>query len=172
MSKKQHACHRVRSWAVLLLINCLALSEASAEGSGTQTAPPAAQTAQPETSKAQPNAQAPEATPAQPEPSSSPPPTESQGGTTPLPQVTVQPPPSKPRTTSPGVQGVERSATRPPSAPPTNAPSPTAQNPSAAIAATWPASGTQDGRTGAVGIYANSTSVATKINTPLVNLPQ
>jgi catecholate siderophore receptor len=46
------------------------------------------------------------------------------------------------------------------------------QNPSAAIQAAWPASGTQDGRTGTVGVYANSTSVATKINTPLVNIPQ
>jgi catecholate siderophore receptor len=38
--------------------------------------------------------------------------------------------------------------------------------------AAWPASGTQDARTGTVGVYANSTSVATKINTPLVNIPQ
>jgi catecholate siderophore receptor len=30
----------------------------------------------------------------------------------------------------------------------------------------------QDARTGTVGIYANSTSVATKTNTPLVNIPQ
>ena len=38
--------------------------------------------------------------------------------------------------------------------------------------AAWPASGTQDERTGTVGVFANSTSVATKINTPLVNIPQ
>jgi len=31
---------------------------------------------------------------------------------------------------------------------------------------------TQDARTGTVGIYANSTSVATKTNTPLINIPQ
>ena len=31
---------------------------------------------------------------------------------------------------------------------------------------------TQDARTGTVGIYSNSTSVATKTNTPLVNVPQ
>jgi len=31
---------------------------------------------------------------------------------------------------------------------------------------------TQDARTGTVGVYANSTSVATKTNTPLVNTPQ
>ncbi len=30
----------------------------------------------------------------------------------------------------------------------------------------------QDARTGTVGIYANSTSVATKTNTPLINIPQ
>ena len=36
----------------------------------------------------------------------------------------------------------------------------------------WPTSGTQDARTGTVGVYANSTSVATKVNTPLVNIPQ
>jgi catecholate siderophore receptor len=31
---------------------------------------------------------------------------------------------------------------------------------------------THDARTGTVGVYANSTSVATKVNTPLVNIPQ
>ncbi|HEY7244370.1 MAG TPA: TonB-dependent siderophore receptor [Xanthobacteraceae bacterium] len=46
------------------------------------------------------------------------------------------------------------------------------QNPSSAIQAAWPSSGTQDARTGTVGVYANSTSAATKINTPLVNIPQ
>jgi catecholate siderophore receptor len=40
------------------------------------------------------------------------------------------------------------------------------------VQAAWPASGTQDARTGTVGVYANSTSAATKINTPLVNIPQ
>ena len=41
-----------------------------------------------------------------------------------------------------------------------------------AIQAAWPESGTQAGRTGEVGVYQNSTSVATKVNTPLVNIPQ
>lgn len=36
----------------------------------------------------------------------------------------------------------------------------------------WPAAETQAGRTGTVGVYANSTSVATKTNTPLINIPQ
>jgi catecholate siderophore receptor len=31
---------------------------------------------------------------------------------------------------------------------------------------------TQDARTGTVGVYSNSTSIATKTNTPLVNIPQ
>ncbi len=35
-----------------------------------------------------------------------------------------------------------------------------------------PAPSTQDARTGTVGVYANSTSVATKTNTPLLNIPQ
>ena len=30
----------------------------------------------------------------------------------------------------------------------------------------------QDARTGTVGVYANSTSIATKVNTPMVNIPQ
>lgn len=32
--------------------------------------------------------------------------------------------------------------------------------------------GSQDARTGTVGVYANSTSVATRTNTPLINIPQ
>src|SRR5690242_16155431 len=31
---------------------------------------------------------------------------------------------------------------------------------------------TQEARTGTVGVYSNSTSVATKVNTPLINIPQ
>src|SRR5262249_104042 len=58
---------------------------------------------------------------------------------------------------------------RPPQAAP---PQSSAPDPSAAIQAAWPASGTQDARTGTVGIYANSTPVATKINTPLIDIPQ
>jgi catecholate siderophore receptor len=44
------------------------------------------------------------------------------------------------------------------------APAPTTAPPAAAD--------TQDARTGTVGIYSNSTAVATKTNTPLVNIPQ
>lgn len=35
-----------------------------------------------------------------------------------------------------------------------------------------PTADTQDARTGTVGVYSNSTAVATKTNTPLVNIPQ
>ena len=41
-----------------------------------------------------------------------------------------------------------------------------------AIAAAWPASQTQGAKTGTSGVYTNSTSAATKINTPIVNIPQ
>jgi catecholate siderophore receptor len=37
---------------------------------------------------------------------------------------------------------------------------------------TPPPADTQEVRTGTVGVYSNSTSVATKVNTPLVNIPQ
>jgi catecholate siderophore receptor len=41
-----------------------------------------------------------------------------------------------------------------------------------AIAAAWPSSATQSAKTGQVGVYQDSTSAATKINTPIVNIPQ
>jgi catecholate siderophore receptor len=44
--------------------------------------------------------------------------------------------------------------------------------PAPATSAALAAPDTQDSRTGTVGIYANSTSIATKVNTPLVNIPQ
>jgi catecholate siderophore receptor len=47
-----------------------------------------------------------------------------------------------------------------------------ARKPEPAPAAAKPFAVTQEARTGTVGIYANSTSVATKSNTPLVNIPQ
>jgi len=87
-----------------------------------------------------------------------------------LPQVTVEAPRSKPRPT-PAVQTSQLSE-RPRVAPAPVAPPPSVPDSTAAIQAAWPASQTQDARTGTVGIYANSTPVATKINTPLVNIPQ
>jgi catecholate siderophore receptor len=61
---------------------------------------------------------------------------------------------------------------RPRIAPAQVAPPPSAPDSAAAIQAAWPASQTQDARTGTVGVFANSTSAGTKINTPLVNIPQ
>ena len=77
-----------------------------------------------------------------------------------LPTVTVSPPRRRPRV---------RSTVR---APRPSAPPPSPPPPGAAVQAAWPTSATQDARTGTVGVYANSTSVATKVNTPLVNIPQ
>jgi catecholate siderophore receptor len=47
-----------------------------------------------------------------------------------------------------------------------------APQPAPAAPPVAPPPDTQDARTGTVGIYANSTSVATKTNTPLLNIPQ
>src|SRR5262249_12764106 len=103
---------------------------------------------------------------------SSPAATPAQPNTAILPQLTDQAPRSKARSTS-TPQPSQLRAPRPiPPSPPPSAPPPSAPNPSAAIQAAWPASQTQDARTGTVGVYANSTSAATKINTPLVNIPQ
>jgi catecholate siderophore receptor len=82
-----------------------------------------------------------------------------------LPPVNVEAANPKPRSTSP-LRSAQVSAPRP------IAPPPSAPDPSAAVQAAWPASGTQDARTGTVGVFSNSTSVATKINTPIVNIPQ
>jgi catecholate siderophore receptor len=89
-----------------------------------------------------------------------------QPNSTPLPQVTIDAPRPRPRATS-TVRTAQLGVT-PPSAPPPS----TQDLINAAVQAAWPVSGTQDARTGTVGVYANSTSVATKINTPLVNIPQ
>jgi catecholate siderophore receptor len=44
--------------------------------------------------------------------------------------------------------------------------------PQAVPATPQPPADSQDGRTGTVGVYSNSTAVATKTNTPLINIPQ
>ncbi|HEY9359348.1 MAG TPA: TonB-dependent receptor plug domain-containing protein, partial [Xanthobacteraceae bacterium] len=139
--------------------------------------PPVAPAAQPSSPPAAPAAESasPPATPAQEPPSaqsgtsSSPAGTPAQSDTT-LPQVTVEAPRSKPRPTS-TVQTSQLSE-RPRIAPAQVAPPPSAPDSAAAIQAAWPASQTQDARTGTVGVFANSTSAGTKINTPLVNIPQ
>src|SRR5262249_50207218 len=72
-----------------------------------------------------------------------------------LPTVSVEPPRRRPRATP---SSPKRRIT---AAPPLPAP-PTPQRPT----------DTQDARTGTVGVYSNSTAVATKTNTRLINIPQ
>jgi catecholate siderophore receptor len=84
-----------------------------------------------------------------------------------LPPVRIDEPSRKPRRK----QAEQRSRANTPAARAArrNAPRQTAQPAPAAPAGK---ADTQDTRTGTVGVYANSTSVATKTNTPLVNIPQ
>jgi catecholate siderophore receptor len=81
----------------------------------------------------------------------------------PLPPVTVAAPEAKRRATTPSRQA-DRSGQRRRTQTAKRAPEP--------VAAPAAVSQSQNARTGTVGIYANSTSVATKVNTPLVNIPQ
>ena len=178
---KDRLCQRNKVLAKAALVSTayLVLAAASLNEVRGQASAPAQQPTQSDELPAAPSTPSPEAPATQPDASPSPEaaPVQPQPDTTPLSQVTVQTSRSKPRSTSTPAQTAERRAppppdAPPPSAPPTNAPSPAVQNPSAAIQAAWPASGTQDARTGTVGVYANSTSVATKVNTPMVNIPQ
>ncbi|MEN3382938.1 MAG: catecholate siderophore receptor [Hyphomicrobiales bacterium] len=83
-----------------------------------------------------------------------------------LPPVRIDEPNRKPRRK----QAEQRSrANTPARTARRNAPRQTAQPAPAAPAGK---ADTQDTRTGTVGVYANSTSVATKTNTPLINIPQ
>jgi catecholate siderophore receptor len=85
-----------------------------------------------------------------------------------LPPVQIDAPTQKPRRQqSPTTNRGSRSAAR---APRRNAPR-VAAPPTPSAPPTRPVD-TQEARTGTVGVYANSTSVATKTNTPLVNIPQ
>src|SRR4051794_30004084 len=86
-------------------------------------------------------------------------------GASQLPPVQIDEPDRKPRrkqaeqrsrTNTPATRA-RRNARRPPAQPAPAAPA---------------AADTHDTRTGTVGVYANSTSVATKTNTPLINIPQ
>jgi len=89
-----------------------------------------------------------------------------QSGASQLPAVQIDEPNRKPRRpkSAPGQRSdtavVRRRET--PRTPPQPAPAPSA----------WAPATTYDARTGTVGIYANSTSVATKTNTQLINIPQ
>src|SRR5262249_6191290 len=107
----------------------------------------------------------------------------------PLPPVTIYPPQAKPQ--RPVIQSRESTPTPVPVTQPratvkrtthatrtgtvrsTTRGTPWAATPvENAIAAAWPASQSQGGTTGQSGVYQNSTSSATKINTPIVNIPQ
>src|SRR5512132_335755 len=165
MGKTNRSSHHVRAAAKITLfsVSYLALAAASANEVFAEQSPPA-QAAPANESPSPPVAPAQELHSQSPS-SPADTPAQEQPNTGALPQVTVEAPHSRPRPT-PAVQTSQLSA-RPPITPPPSAP-----DPSAAIQAAWPASGTQDAHTGTVGVYANSTSVATKINTPLVSIPQ
>jgi catecholate siderophore receptor len=166
MSNKNRSSHRFRAAANITLfsVSYLALAAASANEAYAQASPPAQ--AEPE-SPSTPVAPAQEPSSPQTAPSSPPAETPAQqpANSDALPPVNVEAANPKPRSTSP-LRSAQVSAPRP------IAPPPSAPDPSAAVQAAWPASGTQDARTGTVGVFSNSTSVATKINTPIVNIPQ
>jgi catecholate siderophore receptor len=84
-------------------------------------------------------------------------------GASPLPPVTIAAPEANRRSRSPSASrsnsGTRRNRTR------------TARQPET-VAEPKPFTESQDVRTGTVGYFANSTSVATKSNTPIINIPQ
>ena len=89
-----------------------------------------------------------------------------QSGASQLPPVQVEEPNRKPRrTTNAPSRRNNIAAARPRQTPPRTTP------PTPPWLAANPAN-TFDARTGTVGVYSNSTSVATKTNTPLINIPQ
>ncbi|WP_081851097.1 TonB-dependent siderophore receptor [Bradyrhizobium sp. URHD0069] len=89
-------------------------------------------------------------------------PQQGQTGAT-LPPIQVTEPEAKPRASSAPAQRAARAVQR--------RPAQAARNP-APQAASKAFGVSQDARTGTVGVYANSTSIATKTNTPLVDIPQ
>jgi catecholate siderophore receptor len=91
-----------------------------------------------------------------------------QSGASQLPPVQIDAPTQKPRRKQ--AQSTSRAPRTAARVPRRNAPRVAAQ-PAPAAAPSAPVD-TQDARTGTAGVYANSTSVATKSNTPLVRIPQ
>src|SRR6516225_9153055 len=177
-NRAHHCIGAVRKLA-LLSVSYVALAAAGASEVRAQATPPAEQGAtqsdeprsSPGTSAQDAPSSSPPATPAQPGASSSPAsPAQQQTETPALPAVTVEAPRRRPAS-PPTVQTAQVRTTLP-SPPQPTAPQPSTADPSAAIQAAWPASATQDARTGTVGVYANSTAAATKINTPLIDIPQ
>ena len=184
---RSHHCIKAVAKLALLSVSYVALAAAGAREVRAQATPPVEQgstqsdespsslspstPAQDAPSASSPGAPAQDAPTTQPGASSSPAAPAQQQSTAPaLPAVTVEAPRRRPPA-PPTVQTAQVS-TPLPSPPQPTAPQPGTADPSAAIQAAWPASGTQDGRTGTVGIYSNSTAVATKINTPLIDIPQ
>jgi catecholate siderophore receptor len=182
---RSHHCIKAVAKLALLSVSTIALAAAGVSAARAQATPPAEQggtqsdKSPSSSSPGTPAQNAPSASPpgapaqetAQPDASSSPGTASQQQSTAPaLPAVTVEAPRRRPPA-QPTTQTAQVS-TPLPSPPQPTAPQPGTADPSAAIQAAWPASGTQDGRTGTVGIYSNSTAVATKVNTPLINIPQ
>src|SRR3984893_16836203 len=157
----------------LLSVSYLALAVAGAIEVRAQALPPAQQAPEsrpdvPSSTPAAPAEQAPSTQPQATPSTPAPPATEPEAS---LPPVSVYPPRRKPQSKT--TESSQQSSTQPTArrpAKPTGA-TPIAMSP-IAIQAAWPESGTQAGRTGEVGVYQNSTSAATKVNTPLVNIPQ
>ena len=91
--------------------------------------------------------------------------THAQSSSTQLPPVSVSPPEEQKRrvTGTSTTPRANRSAARR---------TQVARRPQAEPAAPVPFTQSFDARTGTVGVYSNSTSVATKTNTPLINIPQ
>src|SRR5262245_11894993 len=175
MGNKSRSSYRFRAAAKITLfsVSYLALAAAGAtevraqdQSPPTQTAPQSpsvpAQTAPANEPASPPAAPAQESSSPQSAPSS---PSAQTPAQQPLPQVNVEAAQPKPRSTSP-IRSAQVSAPRPIVSPPSTV------DPNAVVQAAWPVSGTQDARTGTVGVFSNSTSVATKINTPIVNIPQ
>jgi catecholate siderophore receptor len=163
MGNTNRSSHRFRAAAKMALfsVSYLALAAASASEACAEESPPAqAAPVSPSTPAQEPSS--PQSAPSSPAAQT---PAQQPADSAALPPVNVEAANPKPRSTSP-LRAAQLSAPRP------IAPPPSAPDPSAAIQAAWPASGTQDARTGTVGVYANSTAVATKINTPIVNIPQ
>jgi catecholate siderophore receptor len=85
-------------------------------------------------------------------------------GAAPLPPIQITAPEAKRRSSGSPPRRADRGAAKRRTR--------TARRPTAPAAPTPAPANTQDARTGTVGVYANGTSVATKSNTALVNIPQ
>jgi len=172
----------------LVSVSYLALAAAVPGKLHAQTAPQAPEAGKTEAPAAPAPSAQPEAAPSSPAPADKQEAPATKSNDAPLPPVTIYPPrttPQRPviqsRESMPApVPVTERAkakrtthATRTGTVRATTPGIPVSANSVAnAIAAAWPASQSQSGKTGQSGVYQNSTSSATKINTPIVNIPQ